>query len=70
MRENAPATLPAELWTINQAAEALNVHRRFIDRRIYDGTLTVYKINGYHVRLDAAEVRALVTIVPRSGGAR
>lgn len=76
MRDTAPTpaahAAPSELWTIQQAAAYLNVHRRFLERRMYDGRLTTYKINGFHVRLDAAEVRALVTVVPvtPAGGAR
>lgn len=66
--EAAPAA-PVELWTIRQAAEYLNVHRRTIERRTYDGTLTVYKINAHRVRLDAAQVRALAVPTP-AGGAR
>lgn len=59
-------TAPEEFWTIRQAAEYLSCHRRTIERRVLDGTLTRYGL-GRNIRLDAAEVRALLT---PAGGAR
>lgn len=75
MRDNAPAptaetTRPAEFLSINDAAALLGVSRAFINRRIADGSLTAYKLNGYTVRLDAAQVRALAVPVRPVGGAR
>lgn len=67
MCDHAPApAAPAELWTVKQAAEYLGVHRGFIDRRLADGTLTAYKL-GHIVRLDADQVRGMLTIAPPSG---
>lgn len=61
MRENAPA----EVWTVRQAAEFLNCHPETVKRRVRDGRLTRYSI-GRNIRVDAAEVRALLV----TGGAR
>jgi excisionase family DNA binding protein len=56
---------PAEVWTVRQAANFLNCHRKTVERRIASGQLTRYGI-GRNIRLDADEVRALLV----AGGAR
>ena len=55
--------------TIQEAAEMLGVHKRTVRRRIADGTLTGYRVGPHLIRLDPAEVDALLRPIPTAGSA-
>jgi len=55
--------------TISEAAARLNVNARTVRRRIADGTLTGYRVGPHLIRLDPAEVDALLRPIPTAGSA-
>jgi excisionase family DNA binding protein len=55
--------------SIGDAAERLGVHPRTIRRRIADGQLTGYRFGPHLIRLDPAEVDALLRPIPTAGRA-
>lgn len=58
------------LLTLTDAAEMLGVCTRTIRRYIADGRLTGYRVGPTLLRVDRAEVDALATPIPTTGGAR
>ena len=57
------------LLTIAEAAERLNVNPRTIRRRIADGTLAAFRCGPHLIRLDQAQVDALLCPIPTAGRA-
>lgn len=55
--------------TIPEAAVRLRVSAKTIRRRIADGSLTGYRVGPHLVRLDAAEVDALLRPIPNAKSA-
>ncbi len=55
--------------TIGAAAVRLGVHPKTIRRRIADGQLTGYRVGPHLIRLDPAEVDALLRPIPTGGSA-
>lgn len=55
--------------TIEDAAERLGVNPKTIRRRIADGSLTGYRMGPRLIRVDVAEVDALLEPIPTTGGA-
>jgi excisionase family DNA binding protein len=53
--------------SIDQAADHLEVNPRTVRRRIADGTLTGYRFGPRLIRLDPAEVDALLRPIPTGG---
>lgn len=58
-----PATRPARL-TLTEAADAIGVHRRTLERYIKAGRLTAYRVGPRLVRVDPDEVEALLVPIP------
>lgn len=56
--------------SIAQAAERAGVSRDTIRRRIADGSLPAYRMGPRLIRLDPADVDALLRPVPAVGGGR
>lgn len=52
--------MPKEFLTITQAAKRISCSRKTIERRVADGTFTRYNFGPRMVRLDAAEIDALL----------
>jgi len=52
------------MFTVAEAADRLHVHSRTIRRRIADGTLSAYRVGPHLIRLDPAEVEALLRPIP------
>lgn len=50
--------MPTEWFTRQQAADYLGVNVRTIDSYLRSGKLAMYRLSDFHVRLDAAQVRA------------
>ena len=65
--ERSPVPNPI---TIAQAAERAGVSRDTIRRRIADGTLPAVRIGPRLIRIDAADVDALMRPIPAAGGGR
>jgi len=57
-------TKPNAMLTIAEAADRLHVHSRTIRRRIADGSLSAYRVGPQLIRLDPAEVDALLRPIP------
>lgn len=57
--QNAPA-VPREYLTLTEAAELLGVTRRFLERRIDDGEISVFKPSSRLVRLRRVELERWV----------
>ena len=55
-----------QLETLQEAADRLRVHPRTLRRRIAAGSLNAYRI-GTVIRLDPAEVDALLRPIPSAG---
>ena len=53
--------------TIAEAAERIRVNPKTIRRRIADGSLTGYRVGPRLIRLDPAEVDALLRPIPTAG---
>lgn len=66
---SAASTAPARI-SIAQAAERAGVSRDTIRRRIADGSLPAYRMGPRLIRLDPADVDALLRPVPAAGGGR
>jgi len=61
----APAPFPAKTYeTIPGAAQRVGVHPRTLRRRIADGSLTGYRFGPTLIRVDPAEVDALLRPIP------
>jgi excisionase family DNA binding protein len=63
--------VPTATATISQAdaAARLHVSVKTIRRRIAEGTLTAYRVGPKLIRLDPAEVDALLRPIPTAGTA-
>ncbi len=57
------------LVSIAEAAQQIGVNPRTIRRRISDGTLTGYRMGPRLIRVDLAELDALLRPIPTAGGA-
>jgi excisionase family DNA binding protein len=57
------------LVSIGQAAELTAVSTKTIRRRIADGSLTAYRMGPRLIRVDLAELDALLRPIPTTGGA-
>ena len=55
--------------TINEAAARLRLSPRTVRRRIADGQLSAYRFGPVLIRLDRAEVDALLRPIPTAGTA-
>lgn len=55
--------------TIAEAASRLHVSPKTVRRRIADGHLTAYRVGPQLIRLDPAEVDALLRPIPTAGSA-
>jgi len=63
-----PQPTPAhQLLTIAEAAELIRVHPRTIRRRIASGDLTAYRVGPHLIRLDSAELNAMLRPIPAAG---
>ncbi len=60
------AAPPQHSETIAQAAERHFVSTKTIRRRISDGSLTAYRFGPHLIRLDPAEVDALLRPIPNA----
>jgi len=58
-----PAMSP-QYMSISDAAARYGVHPKTIRRRIADGSLVGYRMGPHLIRLDAAEVEALLRPIP------
>lgn len=63
------AAVPAHVETIASAAERTHVSTKTIRRRIAEGALTAYRFGPHLIRLDPAEVDALLRPIPTAGSA-
>jgi excisionase family DNA binding protein len=72
MPKQAQAAQARQLSTIQEAAHRYHVHPDTIRRRIADGELTGYRFGARLLRVDLAEVDALLrpipTVRPSDGG--
>ena len=55
------------LVSIDQAARLVDVSSRTIRRRIADGSLTGYRFGPRIIRVDVAELEALLVRIPAAG---
>jgi len=58
------------LITVEQAASQLSLHHRTIRRYIAQGKLTGHRVGDWAVRVDQAELTALVRPIPAAGNGR
>jgi excisionase family DNA binding protein len=58
------ATLDRQLQSIQAAANYLKVNERTIRRYIEQGKLTAYRVGGTLIRVDQADLDALVLPIP------
>lgn len=56
----APSTATRQLWTPEQLAEALQVSRKTVYRRIQAGDITARRVGGRLLRIPAAVVAELL----------
>lgn len=64
-----PAPPQRHFETIAEAAERLNVSVKTCRRRIADGSLTAYRFGPQLIRLDPAEVDAVLRRIPNGRAA-
>lgn len=57
------SSTPTKLISVVDAAERLAVHPITIRRMLADGRLTGFRVGGHLLRIDAAEVEALLVPV-------
>lgn len=58
---------PRRLVSIQQAAAECSVSSKTIRRRIADGSLTAYRLGPRVIRVDHAELTALLRPIPAAG---
>lgn len=64
-----PSTIPKRrLLTIADAAQYLGCNTKTVRRRIADGSLTGYRFGSRLIRVDLAEVDALMHPIATAGG--
>jgi excisionase family DNA binding protein len=65
-----PRSAPArkQLISVEQAAAYLGLNIRSIRRYIADGRLPAYRVAGTSIRVDQADVDALIRPVPAAAG--
>jgi hypothetical protein len=70
-QEGAPvmSTDTRDFGSIARAAEFSDLHPQTIRRYIRDGVLTGYRLGNKTVRVDMAELAALLQPIPTAGGA-
>ena len=62
-------SLTPQFLTLAEAADRLNVCTRTVRRLIADGTLVGYRLGSHLIRLDPAQVDALLCPIPTAGTA-
>lgn len=62
-----PAPAGANLLTLDAAARHLGVSTRTVRRRVADGSLRAFRVGPTLLRVDAADVDALLVLVPAAG---